>query len=520
MRNEPRLSQSAAALALFLACGPLPAAAQSQVKIGAASNAAIPVVPALGVSATRGSGALAGPLTQLGLTAALAAPSAAPMPLGSAIAAAAAPSARAVVARQAAAVPGAAQATVIPAPGAAATSLAAEYIGAASKESPSAQASDPASRSLAGRILDTLLHRPAAAVSFDGARDRDGAVDPAAARSGMVWSKAMLDTFLGSNGAAIRGVPGVEDIRISETGPRPMLTIVVAEGRSAAAVKASVEAKVPSIQSLNGVMGSPAQVRYRHAPAWHEKILTLSRYQGFDVKVQYEEGIAVENLNMGLPGKSMVAADGRVTEIFSAPTQKRAAELARTLAGYDLVETVSVSRSVAWRLDEDRRPPASGEQRFENAELAGRAVAKIKELFSGVRSRGQGEYTSRQGRREKFADVSASLVDASRPDRVTLALSHRWPGTGARYGNTVTLIAGERPAIIVGSKSGAWIFPRTNHAQWVGLSVGKESVVLRLEALDGSIASYEIKRRSDGGIEFKQAGYAGVDRVVLPKKRP
>lgn len=180
MKKQPRLSPVLVAASLFLTSMPLPAAAQMRVQIGAGSNVGVPSVPALGV--TPAAGALNNSAaTGLGLNSALSAPSIAPSPLISAVAAAQqAPAALVVTAQAAASASNGANAIIIRTPGAAATGIAAEAAafaeGAANVPSAKAPAAAPAQKGVVGRIMDTLLRRPAASVSFDGAREKSAPI--------------------------------------------------------------------------------------------------------------------------------------------------------------------------------------------------------------------------------------------------------------------------------------------------------------------------------------------------------
>jgi hypothetical protein len=192
MKKETRLSPVFLALSLFLASGPLPAAAQMRVQVGAGSSAGVPVVPALGGSVLPSAGSLTNTPAALGLNGTLAAPSAAPAPLVSVVPTAAlqTPSALTAVG-QAAATPDGAKAVVIRTPGAAASGIAAEaaeYAAVPAAQAPAAKPAAPAVKSLAGRILDTLLRRPAASVSFDGAAEKPA---PIFARMGLKEQKPL-----------------------------------------------------------------------------------------------------------------------------------------------------------------------------------------------------------------------------------------------------------------------------------------------------------------------------------------
>lgn len=189
MNKQPRLFSVFVALSLFLASGPLPAAAQviGRVQLGAGSHAVVPVVPTIGGGIQAGSFSNAS-TPGIGLNGSFAAPSAALSPLVSAVPAAAitAPSALTVVTQQAAATPDKANSLIVPAPGGAATHIAQEaaaYAEVPAANAPAAKVSvAPVQKNIAGRILDTLLRRPAASVSFDGTREKSA---PIFARMGL-----------------------------------------------------------------------------------------------------------------------------------------------------------------------------------------------------------------------------------------------------------------------------------------------------------------------------------------------
>jgi len=195
MKKQPRLFPVFVALSLFLVSGPLPAAAQMRVQIGAGAASAVPVVPAIGAGIAPAAGALSNSLTPLGLGGSLLAPSA-PAPLVSVIPAAlqTAPLALTVVTQQAAAASDRSAAIIIPAPGAAATNVAQEAAAYAEESAPSALvikvSPAPVQKSVAGRILDTLLGRPAASVSFDGAAAAKSA--PIFSRMGLAEQKPLI----------------------------------------------------------------------------------------------------------------------------------------------------------------------------------------------------------------------------------------------------------------------------------------------------------------------------------------
>jgi len=171
MKKQPRLSPALAALSFFLLSGPLPAAAQMRVQVGAGSAAT--AIGPVGVSALP-AGSFTPLMPTAGLAGSLSAPSAAPTPLASAIT----PSALSVVMQPAAAKAEAGLSDTFPTPGGAASKLtveAAAYAEFAPAQTPAAKAA-AAPRGLATRILDTLLRRPAASVSFDGAREKSAPI--------------------------------------------------------------------------------------------------------------------------------------------------------------------------------------------------------------------------------------------------------------------------------------------------------------------------------------------------------
>lgn len=178
MKKQPRLFPVFVALCLFLVSGPLPAAAQMRVQVGAGSSAGVPIVPVGSILPS--AGALSNSPSAISLNASLSAPSMAPTPLVSVVANAAlqAPSALTVVMQQAAATPS--NSIIVPTPGGAASHIAQEaaaYAEVPVANAPAASvAAAPVQKSLAGRILDTLLRRPAAAISFDGAAEKSAPI--------------------------------------------------------------------------------------------------------------------------------------------------------------------------------------------------------------------------------------------------------------------------------------------------------------------------------------------------------
>ncbi|MDP3542743.1 MAG: hypothetical protein Q8T11_09795 [Elusimicrobiota bacterium] len=278
MKKDTRLSPVFLALSLFLASGPLPAAAQMRVQVGAGSSAGVPVVPALGGGIRSGAGSLSNSPAVLGLNGSLAAPALSPSPLASAIPAAApqAPSALSVVI-PAAAKTGAAQAIIVRTPGAAATSVAAEaaeYAALApvpAAQAPAAEAA-AAPKSLGSRILDALLRRPAASVSFDGAAERPA---PVFSRMGLKEQKPLSLP----NGTATDeqptipspdrepttrveayGLPGSRDVGgIFETSRKAL----AADPNDGGAIVAAVRAMIDADPTRYGV--SSADLRLIHA---------------------------------------------------------------------------------------------------------------------------------------------------------------------------------------------------------------------------------------------------------------
>lgn len=273
MKKESRLSPVFLALSLFLVSGPLPAAAQMRVQVGAGSSAGVPVVPALGGGVIPTAGGLTGSPAALGLNGSLAAPSAAPAPLVSVVPTAAL---RSPSALSAAATPDNAKAIVVRTPGAAGTGVAAEaaeYASVPSAQAPAATVSvAPAQRSLAGRILDALLRRPAASVSFDGAAERSA---PIFSRMGLKEQKPLSLP----NGTATDeqpttpspdrepttrveayGLPGARDVGgIFETSRK----VLAADPANGTAVVEAVRAMIDADPARYGV--SSADLRLIHA---------------------------------------------------------------------------------------------------------------------------------------------------------------------------------------------------------------------------------------------------------------
>ncbi|MEK7232350.1 MAG: hypothetical protein AAB268_00930 [Elusimicrobiota bacterium] len=137
MKKQRRLSTLFVAASLFLASGPLPAAAQMRAQLGAGSGTVVPVVLAIGAGIVPSAGAWSNPLTPIGLNGALVAPSIAPAPLLSVVATPVA----GLSARQA----------------------------AEKTEVHAGKTVELVSKDGDGRTLATLLHRPAAEIAFDGA---------------------------------------------------------------------------------------------------------------------------------------------------------------------------------------------------------------------------------------------------------------------------------------------------------------------------------------------------------------
>jgi len=182
MKKQPRLFPAFVALSFFLLSGPLPAAAQMRVQVGAGSmgTAAVPV----GVSALP-TGSFTPLMPSAGLNGSLSAPSAAPTPL---ITVVNSPAALAAAGLSAASKQ-AADPIIVRTPGAAATQVADEaaaYAVPVAAKAPAAKA-ETAQKSLGARILDTLLRRPAASIAFDGEKSA-----PIFARMGLKEHKPLL----------------------------------------------------------------------------------------------------------------------------------------------------------------------------------------------------------------------------------------------------------------------------------------------------------------------------------------
>ena len=202
MKKQPRLSPVFVALSLFLASGPLPAAAQMRSQVGVTGTAgSIAVLPVSG-AILPAAGTLSGPSAGLGLNGTLSAPSMAPA-LSASIPAALTPSALAVVVPSA--VKGDASSMIVPTPGAAATGIAAE-VAAYEAVTPSMPALDRAAKTpaavtpsqtaaapktMVGKVLSALGlgSLSAASVSFDGASNEKPA--PIFARMGIKEQKPL-----------------------------------------------------------------------------------------------------------------------------------------------------------------------------------------------------------------------------------------------------------------------------------------------------------------------------------------
>jgi hypothetical protein len=276
MKKQPRLFPVFVALCLFLASGPLPAAAQMRVQVGAGTGSMVPVVPTIGAGMTPNAGSLSNSPATLGLNATLAAPSISPAPLVSVVptAAASAPTALTAVMQKAAAAP--TNAIVVPTPGGAASHIAQEA--AAYSEVPAANApvakaeAAPVQKSIAGRILDTLLRRSAPSVSFDGAAEKSA---PIFARMGLKEQKPLSLP----NGSATDeqpttpspdrepttrveayGLPGALDVGgIFETSRK----VLSADPENASAVVAAIKTMIDADPARYGV--SSADLRLIHA---------------------------------------------------------------------------------------------------------------------------------------------------------------------------------------------------------------------------------------------------------------
>ena len=333
MKTQPRLSPVFVALSLFHVSGPLPAAAQMRVQAGVGTGVSIPVVPAGRFSAAIGSG-LASPYgSPLGLTGALAAPSIAPTPLVSVVPTAAAAPAALLVVTQAAATPDAANAIIIRTPGAASTHIAEEA--AAYAEVPAAAtpakavAAAPVQKSVTTRILDTLLRRPAASISFDGASEKSA---PIFARMGLKEQKPLSlpngsstdeqptlpspDRVPTTRVEAYGLVPGAVDVGgIFETSRK----VLTADPANASAVVDAVRAMIDADRARYGV--ASADLRLIHAQKFEgrgEQADTLFVYFR-----QTKNGLVVNGSGLSFTIKTL---DGRPTIVVRCESRIRGRE--------------------------------------------------------------------------------------------------------------------------------------------------------------------------------------------------
>ncbi|MBI4061482.1 MAG: hypothetical protein HY403_08640 [Elusimicrobia bacterium] len=292
MKKQPRLFPVFVALSLFLVSGPLSAAAQVRVQLGA--GAAAPIMPAIGrLSAPIGNGVSPAWGSAGGLNGALTAPSAAPSPLLSVVPAAGAIS--------------------VPTPGGAATRVAEEA--AAYAEAPAAKAAASAKKSAVSRILDALRRRPASSAAFDGAREKPA---PVFARMGLQEQKPLALP----NGSATDeqptipspdrepttrveayGLPGALDVGgIFETSRK----VLAADPANASAVVDALRAMIDADPARYGV--SSADLRLIHAQRFEgrgEQADTLFAYFR-----QTKNGLIVNGASLSFTIKTL---DGRPT---------------------------------------------------------------------------------------------------------------------------------------------------------------------------------------------------------------
>lgn len=169
-----------------------------------------------------------------------------------------------------------------------------------------------------------------------------------------------------------------------------------------------------------------------------------------------------------------------------------------------------------------RRLPST---KFDHPELVGPAIAKIREIFSGVRMWGSyGVFEPKTGPRERLVSVHVSPTGKPQADRVTLEIGYRWGHSDSWSTDYVTLVAGDRPALLIQSDIDEVPFetgdkmPKTGLIKNAELSVGERSVILRMETKDGSEMSYEMVLQPDGSLHFSEKSGSGTVRITLPKK--
>lgn len=169
------------------------------------------------------------------------------------------------------------------------------------------------------------------------------------------------------------------------------------------------------------------------------------------------------------------------------------------------------------------RPPLT---KFDHPELVGPAVAKIRQLFSGVEMwASYGIFEPETGPAERLVSVHVSPTGTPQADRVTLEIGYRWGHSDSWSTEYVTLVAGDRPALLIQNEIDEVPFepgdkmPKTGIIKNAELSVGEKSVVLRMETKDGSKTSYEMALQSSGNLQFGENSGAGSVRITLPARR-
>ncbi|MFA6004333.1 MAG: hypothetical protein WC881_09725 [Elusimicrobiota bacterium] len=171
----------------------------------------------------------------------------------------------------------------------------------------------------------------------------------------------------------------------------------------------------------------------------------------------------------------------------------------------------------------ERSRPAPS-TKFKSAKQVAPAIAKIKELFSGVRMWGYGDFKPKAGPLENLRSVHVSPTGKPQADRVTISIGYNWGVSDSWTNLYVTLIGGDKPALLVQENIDEVPFepgakmPKTGIIKNAELSVKKAAVTLRVTQDDGSKKSYIIQLRPDGNVWFKEIDASGTVHIILLKK--
>ena len=354
MKKQPRLFPVFVALSLFLVSGPLPAAAQMRAQVGSAAGSAVPVVPVIGAGILPSAGMLSNSLAPIGLGGFLAAPSA-PTPLVSVVPSAlnTNPQAPTIVSQQAAAASDRINAIVVRAPGGAATSVAHEAA-AYADEAPNALvikvSPAPVQKSVAGRIMDTLLGRPAASVSFDGAASKSAPIfsrmgireqKPVVLRNGSGLDEQPTIPTADLERTQVYAVPGAPGLSPTTGANRVVLDAAPADTDG---ILRALRARIDGERAHYGV--SSAELRLVHAQRFEgrgEQADTIFFYFN-----RIKDGLAVNGHNVSF---TVMIIDGKPQLV---------AEPDRALSALDVnTETVLTDDQIMGKIAERTGMPAS-----------------------------------------------------------------------------------------------------------------------------------------------------------------